>query len=250
MTQIVDGAALHRPMREASERRIRLVLVEDHTVVRDGLKALLELESDVEIVGEFGCGESGVDGIRGLQPDVVVTDLALPRGSGIALIGEIQRVSPRSRNLVLTGNDTEECIRAALSAGAHGYVMKDTNYGELLRAIRTVSMGERFLCSSTANKVLVAYLSGDKPPSSQTPDTSITVREREVLTRIAQGQSNKMIARALGLSPKTIEKHRANLMRKLQLHNAAAITVYAIQNGMDGGAPPAFRLQEGLPART
>jgi len=240
MTQIIDGTALTLPRREVNQSRIRLVLVEDHTVVRDGLKALLELESDMQIVGEFGCLESGVAGVRGMQPDVVVTDLALARGSGFTLMGEVQRISPRSRNLVLTGNDGEENIRAAFDAGAHGYVLKDAPYAELLRAIRTVSLGERFLCSSTARKVLFADFSGAAPPpTSATPDESLTVREREVLTHIAHGHSTKAIARALGLSPKTIEKHRANMMRKLQVDNAAAVTAYAIRHGMTADAPPA-----------
>jgi len=238
MTQIVDGSALNLPLREVSETPIRLVLVEDHTVVRDGLKALLELESDMQIVGEYGCLESSVAGVRGLQPDVVVTDLALAPGSGISLMGELQCISPGSRNLVLTASDGEENIRAAFNAGAHGYVHKDAPYGELLRGIRTVWAGGRFLCSSTARKVLFADFSGaEPPPASATPHKSLTAREREVLTGIAHGQSNKAIARALGLSTKTIEKHRANLMRKLELDSAVAATVYAIRSGMVGDAP-------------
>ena len=249
MMQINRAAAPRCPLREARETPISLVLVEDHTVLRDGLKALLELESDVVIVGEFCCAESGVDGIRRLRPDVVVTDLALPGGTGIALLGEIPALSPHSRTLVLTGNDGTESIRAALTAGANGYVLKDASSAELLRAIRAVSMGERFLCSATAGRVLVGYLSGDKLPSSPTPTRSITHREREVLIRIAQGDSNKMIARELGLSPKTIEKHRANLMQKLKLHNAAAITMYAILNGLAGNHPPGALASRQPPVR-
>jgi two-component system nitrate/nitrite response regulator NarL len=112
-------------------------------------------------------------------------------------------------------------------------VLKDAHYAELLRAIRSVCNGERFLCRVTTSKVLTAYLAGDQPPPCTIPD-AITAREREVLARIAHGQSNKVIARALGLSPKTVEKHRANLMRKLRLTNAAAITVYAIRHGIAG----------------
>jgi DNA-binding NarL/FixJ family response regulator len=242
MTQRDYSAALNLPPRGVRATPIRLVLVEDHAVLRDGLKALLELHTDVVSVGEFGCVRSSVDGIRRLQPDVVVTDLALPGGSGIGLIGEIRHISPQSRKLVLTMNDGRDFIRAALSAGADGYVLKDATSGELLRGIRTVSTGERFLCSTTARKVLSSYLSGDKPPPAPLTATgSITAREREVLTGIAQGQSNKVIARALGLSFKTVEKHRANLMRKLQLHNAAAITMYAIRNGLAGDEPPVDR---------
>jgi|ERR1700722_2271279 len=216
---------------------IRLVLVEDHTVLRDGLKALIELESDVVIVGEFGCAKASLDGILQLQPDVVIVDLSLPNGSGSELIGEIPRLSPRSRRLVLTGSDGAECIRAALSAGADGYVLKDASRAELMLAIRTVSIGQRFLCKAIASKVLSGFLLGDRPQLASDSTSPITVREREVLTRIAQGHSNKMIALELGISPKTVAKHRANLMQKLQLHNIAAVTMYAMKNGLAGNDP-------------
>jgi DNA-binding NarL/FixJ family response regulator len=239
MTQVDRSAVRNLPSRNGSETRLRLVLVEDHAILRDGVRALLELESDVVIVGEFDGIESSLAGIRQSQPDVVVLDLALPNGSGIKLLGEIGRLSPRSRKLVLTGSDGKEYIRAALGAGADGYVLKDASSAELMLAIRTVAIGQRFVCKAIACKVLLGFLAGDRRPSSPMPipTRSITVREREVLVRIAQGQSNKAIARDLGLSPKTIEKHRTNMMRKLQLHNAAAITMYAIRNGLDGSGP-------------
>jgi two-component system response regulator NreC len=237
MTSMDHDGARNLPFLAASATRIRLVLVEDHTILREGLKALLELETDFAIVGDFECVESSVKGIRHLQPDVVVVDLALLNGSGIDLINEVRRISPLSRKLVLTASDGEECIRAALSAGADGYVLKDASGAELLAAIRRVSTGQRFLCKASAGKVLSGFLSGDREPATVTPGDTLTVREREVLTRIAQGQSNKAIARDLRLSPKTVEKHRSNLMRKLQLHCAAAITMYAIRNGMTGSDP-------------
>jgi DNA-binding NarL/FixJ family response regulator len=233
MAHVDRSAGRNPPSRNGSDTRIRLVLVQDHAILRDGVRALLELESDVVIVGEFDDIESSLDGIRRLQPDVVILDLALSNGSGIELLGEIGRLSPRSRKLVLTGSDGKEHIRAALGAGADGYVLKDAGSAELMLAIRTVSIGQRFLCRAIACKVLLGFLAGDRQPSSPIPARSITVREREVLVRIAQGQSNKAIARELGLSPKTIEKHRTNMMRKLQLHNASAITMYAIRNGLD-----------------
>jgi two-component system response regulator NreC len=216
---------------------LRLVLVEDHAVLREGLKALLDLESNVMVVGEYGCARSGMDGIHLLQPDVVVVDLALPNGSGIELIGQIQRLSPRSRKLVLTANAGTDHIRAALHAGADGYVLKDAGRAELMFAIRTVWLGQRFLCQAIAGKVLADSLALDNRTPPPAPTRSITVREREILIHIAQGHSNKSVARELGLSPKTVEKHRANLMRKLQLHNSAAITLYAIRNGLTGSVP-------------
>jgi two-component system, NarL family, response regulator NreC len=237
MTTTDGEVARNLPFRTKCAMRTRLVLVEDHAILRDGLTSLLDLESDLVIVGAFDSLESSLEGIRQLQPDVVVLDLALHSGSGIELLGEIPRLSPGSRKLVLTGNDGEATIRAALGAGADGYVLKDAGRAELLLAIRTVSSGQRFLCKAVESKVLSGFLAGDKQSPSAIVANSITVREREVLIRIAQGHSNKAIARDLGLSPKTVEKHRSNLMRKLQLHNAAAITMYAIRNGLSGSDP-------------
>ena len=217
--------------------RIRIVLVEDHAILREGLKALIELESDFDVIGEFCSVDESLDGIRDLQPDIVVTDLGLPGRSGIELLSEIKRLSPTTRKLVLTAHENEEYIRAALNAGADGYVLKDANSAELMLGIRTVSLGQQYLCRAIATKILSGYLSGDQRPASVTATQSITGREREVLTRIALGNSNKLIARELGVSPKTVEKHRSNLMRKLQLHNAAAITMFAIRNGMTSSEP-------------
>ena len=163
----------------------------------------------------------------------------------VAVVADIQRISPASRKLVLTAHENEEYIRAALNAGANGYVLKDANSAELMLAIRTVILGQQFLCKAIASKILSGYLSGyvAGPQQSAVPAVaqSITEREREVLTRIALGNSNKLIARELGVSPKTVEKHRSNLMRKLQLHNAAAITMFAIRNGMTSSAPLGIR---------
>ena len=220
--------------------RIRIVLVEDHAILREGLKALILMESDIDIVCEFASTELSLAGISELQPDIVITDLALPGRSGIELLTEVKRLSPRTRKVVLTAHENEEYIRAALNAGADGYVLKDANSAELMLAIRTVSVGQQFLCKAIAGKILLGYLSGyaaDQRPAVPVVTRTITEREREVLTRIALGNSNKLIARDLGVSPKTVEKHRSNLMRKLQLHNAAAITMFAIRNGMTGSAP-------------
>jgi DNA-binding NarL/FixJ family response regulator len=225
--------------------KIRIVLVEDHAILREGLKALIEIEADFDIVGEFGSVEECLIGIVGLQPDLLLTDLALPGRSGIELLADIQRLYPLTRKLVLTAHENEEYIRAALNAGANGYVLKDANSAELMSAIRAVSVGQQFLCKAIASKILSGYLSGyasaDQRPAVPAVAQSITEREREVLTRIALGNSNKVIARELGVSPKTVEKHRSNLMRKLQLHNAAAITMFAIRNGMTGSAPLSSR---------
>lgn len=218
--------------------RTRIILVEDHAILREGLKALIEIEPDFEIAGDFGDVEDSLDGIAQLQPDLVLTDLALPGSSGFELLAQIKHVAPQARKLVLTAHNSEEYIRAALNAGADGYVLKDANRAELMLAIRTVAAGQQFLCKAIASKILSGYLLGGEPRRAQQNSQSITGREREVLTRIAMGESNKSIARALALSVKTIEKHRSNLMRKLHLHNAAAITMFAVRNGLIGGDQP------------
>ena len=214
------------------KRRSRIILVEDHAILREGLKALIELEADFEIVGDYSSVEESLDHIRALQPHLVITDLALPGRSGIQSLADIQSLSPGSRKLILTAHNSEEYIRAALNAGADGYVLKDACSAELMLAIRTVTAGQRYLCKAIASTFLTAYLMHGDGRAHVGPPNSMTPREREVLTRIAQGESNKLIARALGVSPKTVEKHRSNVMRKLQLHNAAAITMYAIRNGL------------------
>ncbi len=237
-------------MFETTKPRIRIVLVEDHAILREGLRALLGSEADFEVVGEFGSVEQSSRFIRDLKPDLVVTELALPGCSGIELFVALQDLCPAARMLVLTVHESEEHIRAALTAGAHGYVLKNAACAELMLAIRTLSAGRQFLCKAIEAKLLSGYLAshaqGDQRPSGPAVAQSITEREREVLISIALGNSNKVIARELGLSPKTVEKHRSNLMRKLQLHNAAAITMYAMRNGMIGSAPsnrPAKRLR-------
>ena len=215
--------------------RTRIVIIGDHAILREGLKALIEIEPDFEIVGAFGGVEDALVGIHELQPDLVLTHLAFTGSSRFELLLAIRRVAPRARKLVLTAYDSEEYIRAALNAGADGYVLKDANSVELMQAIRTVSAGQKYLCEAISNKILGGGLSGGEPRRKRASTQSITGREREVLTRIALGDSNKAIALALALSVKTIEKHRSNLMRKLRLHNTAGITLFAVRNGLAGG---------------
>jgi DNA-binding NarL/FixJ family response regulator len=230
MSVVVDSPSIvEKPV---AKPRVRIVLVEDHIILREGLKALIEIEPDFEIIGEFGAAELCLAGIGQLQPDLVVTDLELPQSSGIELLAQIKHIVPNARKLVLTAHNSEEYIRAALNAGADGYVLKDTNRAELLSAIRTVCAGQQFICAAVADRIVSGYLSGGEAWRNHVSMRSVTGREREVLTRIALGDSNKVIARALTLSVKTVEKHRSNIMRKLNLHNAAAITLFAVRNGL------------------
>jgi len=217
-----------------AKSRTQIALVENHAILREGLKALIEIDPDLEVVGDFGSVEESLEGLRKLQPSLVVMDLEFPGRSGFELLSEIGKCCPATRKLVLTGLDDEEHVRAALNAGADGYVLKDANAAELLRAIHTVTAGLRFLSREIAGKHYFGYLSGGRSRKQSLEAPPITGREREVLTRIALGASNKVIARTLGLSVKTVEKHRSNLMRKLRLHNTAEITMYAVRHGLTG----------------
>ena len=219
-----------------SKPRIRIVLVDDHAIMRECLRALIEVDQGLHVVGDFASVEAGLNGIRDLQPDVVLTDLALPGLSGIDLLREVNRVSPLTRKIVLTAHDNVQYVSAVLGAGADGYVLKTASGDELMRAIRAVFKGQHFLCKATTAKLPADFVADDRSCASEAA-RPVTKRELEVLTCVAAGQTTKVIARNLGVSPKTVAKHRANLMHKLQLHNVAAITTFAVRNGLTGGKP-------------
>lgn len=209
---------------------LSLLLVDDHTILREGLRSLLELQPDLRVVGEAGTFDEAVDLATRLQPAIVLTDIGLPGRSGLLLVRELRRVCPAARIILLTAHASEEYIRAGLDAQADGYVLKDAGHAELIAAIRTVMTGQHFLCQAVASRVLATYLLRDGNARKKDPLNSVTTRERQVLARIAAGHSNKAVARELNLSVKTIEKHRANLMRKLELHNTADITRFALNH--------------------
>jgi DNA-binding NarL/FixJ family response regulator len=211
---------------------LRLLLVDDHVILRQGLRALLELEADLSVVGEASTGDEALECASRLQPDVVLTDIGLPGRSGLTLVNELRKVAPQARVLLLTAHASEEYIRAGLDTRAEGYVLKDSGAAELVLGIRTVARGQQYLCKAVATQVLETYLNRNAVDERLYPLLAVTARERQVLTRIAAGQSNKAIARELALSVKTVEKHRANLMRKLDLHNAAGITRFALVHNL------------------
>ena len=207
----------------------RIVLVEDHAILREGLRALIELEPDLKVVGEASTGAEGVRVVQSSNPTLVITDLAMPGGSGLRTIDELRAVCPNLRVLVLTAYCTDEYIELALSAGADGYVLKDASRAELLQAIRAVIAGQKYFSKPVSSRLVSGYLRRNDPAD---PCPAITEREREVLTRIALGESNKRVAVALRLSVKTVEKHRANLMRKLGLENQSDLVRHALRKGV------------------
>ena len=210
----------------------RIVIAEDHTILREGLRALLSSDPDFEVVGEAQDGRAAIQCVESLMPDLVLMDLSLPRMNGMDAIKEIKRRCPEIKVLVLTVHRTEEYILATLRAGADGYVLKDATHTELVMGIRNVLTGKPYLSPGVSDKVIEGYLDGRKTVKTGTPWDALTQREREILKLIGEGYKNKDIADYLYISLKTVEKHRANLMRKLDLHSSSALTAFAMEKGL------------------
>ena len=209
---------------------IRVIIAEDHTILREGLKALLS--GEVEVIGEALDGLEAIRLADQLKPDLVLLDLSMPRTNGLEALKEIKRSNPGIRVLILTVQKAEDYVRAALEAGADGYVVKESTSSELFLAIRSVANGERFLSPAIATTVVGLYLGSRETPNIRSPFDMLSAREREVLKLIAEGYRTRDIAEYLCISPKTVEKHRSNLMEKLDLHNIPGLTAYAIEKGM------------------
>jgi DNA-binding NarL/FixJ family response regulator len=212
--------------------RRRVVIAEDHTILREGLRALLSAESDLEVVGEAEDGRQAIRRVEELGPDLILTDLSMPKMNGVEAIREIKKRAPETKVLALTVHKAEEFILEVLQAGADGYILKDASSKELMMAIKSVLGGKRYLSPSVSQMVIEGYLEGRKSIASSSPWDTLTKREREILKLIAEGHKNKEIADYLYISVKTVEKHRANLMKKLDLHSAAALTAYAMERGL------------------
>ena len=211
---------------------IRLFLVDDHEVVRSGLRMLLENEEDVEIVGEAGTAEEALRLISKLSPDVVLMDIGLPDRSGIDAAREIKEITPETAIVALTIHEDEEYFFKMIEAGASGYVPKRAAPNELLTAIRTAATGEVYLYPSLAKLLVKDYFSQDQQARTGRTGDNLTPRENEVLAHLADGATNIEIAETLGISPKTVASHRENIMRKLNLHSRTELVKYAIRKGI------------------
>lgn len=210
----------------------RIVIAEDHTILREGLRALLSSQENLEVVGEAEDGREAIRQVEKLTPDLILMDLSMPKMNGIEAIREIRRRVPETRILALTVHKAEEFILEVLQSGADGYIPKDASSNELMMAIKSILMGKRYLSPSVSNVVIEGYLESRRTSESITPWGKLTKREREILKLIAEGYKNKDIADYLCISVKTVEKHRSNLMKKLDLHSAAALTAYAMERGL------------------
>ena len=210
----------------------RIIIVEDHTILREGLRSLLSAKPEYEIIGEAEDGNAAIRCVEKLKPSLVLMDLSMPRMNGIDAIKEIKKRSPETKVLVLTVHKTDEYIRATFQAGADGYVLKDSTHIELELAIQNVLSGKNFISPGISKKLIGGYLEGQKKSKITTPWDTLTQRERSILKLIAEGHKNKEIADYLCISVKTVEKHRANLMQKLDLHNISDLTAFAIEKGL------------------
>ena len=214
------------------ESKRKIVIAEDHTILRAGLRALLAAQNGLEVIGEAGDGREAIRKVDTLQPDLLLIDLSMPKLNGIDAIREIKRQHPKIKIIVLTVHKSDEYIIAALRAGANGYMLKDASQNELLLAIDYVINGKTFLSPSISDKLVDAVLNTDKKDKPAADLDNLTAREREILKLVAEGNTNKKIAGHLCISLKTVEKHRSNLMKKLDLRNTAALTAYAIEKKM------------------
>jgi two-component system response regulator NreC len=211
--------------------KIRVLIADDHSIVRAGIRSLLEGYPDIEVVGEAGSGWEAIELAVRLEPDVVLMDVAMGDLSGLEATQEIKERSPQVNVLALTMHDREEYFFAMLKAGALGYVLKESEPDELLAAIRAVHRGEAFLTPAVTKAVLEDYLT-QRTDQAQSRYDSLTLREKEVFRLAAEGKTTRQIADMLRLSARTIEKHRASMMRKLELQNLFELIKYAIRQGL------------------
>lgn len=212
---------------------ISVLLVDDHNIVRQGLKALLVAEGDITVVGEAQSGREAVQLAERLRPEVVIMDLAMPLLNGWEATRQIMKAVPNAKIIVLSTYDTDEHIQQAIGAGAAAYLIKQTAAADLVKAIREVKKGNAYFSPAIAQRLreqTCRSLSGE--PADKTPHVELTVREAEVLQLIAEGFANKQIAGELGLSVKTVEKHRQQVMNKLNIHDTASLVRHAAAKGI------------------
>lgn len=209
---------------------IRILLADDHALIRNGLRSLLQTLPDLEVVGEASNGQEALEQIDALQPDIVLSDITMPVMTGLDMVEKLRASNSPVRVIILSMHASEEYVTRAVRVGANGYLLKDADLTELQLAIQTVQRGENYLTPSASQHVMTDYL---RRLSGQTPEQEpLTPRQQEILRHIAVGLSTKEIARKLQISVKTVETHRAQLMDRLNIHDVASLVRYAIRKGM------------------
>ena len=213
-------------------KKIRVLLAEDHTILREGLRLLLNDEADIEVVGEAADGRDALEKAENLLPDIVLMDISMPGLNGLEVTRRITKQLSQIKILVLTMHATLEYIFQVLQAGASGYLIKESAATEVIDAIHAIMEGDTYLSPSISRKVIAAYVRQTKTTTAGDRYLQLTNREREILQLIAEGHSNREAAELLHVSIKTVETHRANLMDKLDIHNIAELVKYAIRKGL------------------
>lgn len=211
---------------------IRIVVADDHTLIRQGIVGLLDAQPDMEVVAQAGSGQEAIQAAITAAPDVLLMDISMPGLNGMDATREIKRLAPRVRVLVLTIHDREDYLFQALRAGAAGYILKGADVQELLSAIRAVYRGDVYLYPTVTKKLIADYLRRVDSGQDRESYDGLTDREREVLRLIAQGMTNAEIAASLYLSPHTVQTHREHIMEKLNLHRKAELIKYALRRGL------------------
>ncbi|HEV2661488.1 MAG TPA: response regulator transcription factor [Ktedonobacteraceae bacterium] len=212
--------------------KIRILLADDHTILRAGLKMMLNAQPDMEVIGEAQDGRQAIREARRLQPDIVLMDITMPDINGIEATREIKKVAPDVRVLILTMHEHDEYIFQALRAGASGYMLKEAADTELISALHVIRSGQFYL-SPMAQSVMVGdYLQRVRTGEEKDSYSSLTEREREILKLVAEGYTNNQIAERLVISPKTVDTHRTHIMDKLNLHSRAELVKYAMRRGL------------------
>lgn len=219
-------------MTDELRAKVRVVLADDHAIVRQGLRALLEAAGGFEVVAEAEDGRQVVEVVEAEKPDIVLLDLSMPGANGVEALRLLKEGHPKVRVVVLSMHATSEYVRAALRAGADGYLVKGSGIGDLCSALRRVGTGERVLSPEVERAALQDLLDGPEVGLVVDPLGRLTPREREVLQLIAEGHSNRSVAARLGLSAKTVDGHRTRIMAKLDLHDVTALTRFAIRHGL------------------
>ena len=210
----------------------KIVIAEDHKILREGLKSLLRTTEDLEIVGEAADGLEAIRCVENYHPEILLLDLSMPKMNGISVIRDLKGRFPETKILVLTIHESEDYILESFRSGLDGYCLKDANCSELVIAIRSVLDGKTYLSPSISEKVLAGFLDDRKTLKTHSSWDMITEREREVLKLVGEGYKNKEISDYLCISMKTVEKHRSNIMRKLDVHTSSALTAIAFEKGL------------------
>jgi DNA-binding NarL/FixJ family response regulator len=213
-------------------RKIRIVLADDHKLMRSGLRVLLEQQPDLTVVGEASDGREAVALVASQRPDVLVMDIGMPSLNGIEAAAQITQSNPEGAIVMLSMHSDESYVLRALKAGAKGYLLKDSAEADLIRAVRAVADGKSFFSPAVSKVLLDDYVRKLKRSGTEDPYDVLTPREREVLQLVAEGKSNKEVAQLLSLSVYTVETHRSNIMEKLNLHGVPELILYAVRKGI------------------